>query len=76
MLERREQLLNMSAGIAGATEELIRNKLSVVDDMVLSSNFDNKKLEEIVDIEKNISFHLNAGYEILSYFKDAITNVN
>jgi hypothetical protein len=76
MLERREQLLNMSAGIARATKELTKDRLSVINDMVLFSNFDDKKLEEMVELEKIIHFHLNAGYEILSYFRDAIRNLN
>jgi hypothetical protein len=76
MLERREQLLNMSAGIARAMKKLNKDRLSVVDDMVLSSNFDDEKLKEIGELEKNIHFHINAGYEILSYFRDVIRNVN
>jgi hypothetical protein len=76
MLERKEQLLNMSVGIARAMKKLNKDRLSVIDDMFLSSNFDDEKLKEIEELEKNIHFHINAGYEILSYFRDAIRNVN
>ena len=37
-------------------KKLNKDRLSVVDDMVLSSNFDDEKLKEIGELEKNIHF--------------------
>lgn len=76
MLERGEQLLNMSVGMSGAIGDLIKNQLNILDDMTPPSDFDIRKLKEIMKLQENIHFHLDAGLEILFYYVDVIKNVN